>query len=309
MSKSILSFLTIVVGAALLLAGCGDDQQEAETISVLQRQYSVEPFEAYRDRALRIIDGKRLYQVEWDLFYSSEKDLYDHYRSRVEQDVDKSTAIVDQSTGQHVLFLGTTAVNIRYCVSTNFGSQHDQVVADIAVATKGWQDTANVRFKYVSSRDSNCAQADSQIDVAVIQGGSASACATPPSLPPATLPVWCPNPLGSLAIDYASWRWSWLSSYPNLQAIGVLRHELGHILGLRHEHVRGPSCESPVVCNGSACLGSDYLTDYDVNSVMHYPQCQGVATTSWPISPLDGIGIRKLYGMPAAWYVAPVLSG
>jgi hypothetical protein len=61
------SLMTLVAGSALLLADCGTEPQD-ETITVRQKQYTVEPFEAYRDRALRIVDGRRLYQVEWDLF-------------------------------------------------------------------------------------------------------------------------------------------------------------------------------------------------------------------------------------------------
>ena len=93
--------------------------------------------------------------------------------------------------------------------------------------------------------------------------------------------------------------------------VGVFRHELGHINGFRHEHIRAvePDCrEGPVVCtrDGATCQGAEYLTEYDVESVMHIP-CGGVSVTSWEISELDGVGARILYGMPAAWYV-PVIG-
>jgi len=45
---------------------------------------------------------------------------------------------------------------------------------------------------------------------------------------------------------------------------GVFRHELGHVLGLRHEHIRAP---------GTFCTEDSSwrgVTAYDSASVMHY---------------------------------------
>lgn len=55
--------------------------------------------------------------------------------------------------------------------------------------------------------------------------------------------------------------------------IGVLRHELGHVLGFRHEH---PRSEAPLVCQTNEIFDGDVipLTEYDPVSVMHY-FCRG----------------------------------
>jgi hypothetical protein len=70
--------------------------------------------------------------------------------------------------------------------------------------------------------------------------------------------------------------------------VGVFRHELGHILGYRHEHIRGIS----------GCFQEDNswkpMTDYDPHSVMHY-YCGGGGTMTFELSETDKAGHRALY--------------
>src|SRR5262249_20621696 len=74
---------------------------------------------------------------------------------------------------------------------------------------------------------------------------------------------------------------------------GILRHELGHILGFRHEHARPE--------NGHSCPESDSdlrpLTVYDNASVMMYPFCNGVGD-SLELTQYDKLGVARLYGLP-----------
>lgn len=71
--------------------------------------------------------------------------------------------------------------------------------------------------------------------------------------------------------------------------VGVLRHELGHVLGYRHEHNEAPS----------GCYFEDNqwrpLTPYDPKSVMHY-LCGGGGTTSLQFTASDKDGHRRAYG-------------
>jgi hypothetical protein len=81
---------------------------------------------------------------------------------------------------------------------------------------------------------------------------------------------------------------------------GVMRHELGHVLGFRHEHIRPESpkqIESWVVGNISA----QELTSYDRRSVMHYPlpNFAGYGTTDFQLTNRDKDGFKKLYQLPA----------
>jgi hypothetical protein len=77
---------------------------------------------------------------------------------------------------------------------------------------------------------------------------------------------------------------------PNLafDPVGVFRHEIGHILGYRHEHIRNiPGCYTE---------GSEWkpLTPYTPNSVMHY-FCGGGGSMDLSIREADKKGHRCLY--------------
>src|SRR5262249_39230703 len=71
--------------------------------------------------------------------------------------------------------------------------------------------------------------------------------------------------------------------------VGVFRHELGHVLGYRHEHIRDvPGCYR------EENQGRP-LTDYDPDSVMHY-FCGGGGSLQLTLTDLDRTGHRTLYG-------------
>ena len=70
---------------------------------------------------------------------------------------------------------------------------------------------------------------------------------------------------------------------------GVLRHELGHTLGFRHEHTRPES---------GTCFENNQwraLTAYDSSSVMHYPQCNGSQNGDLVLTNLDKAGAGVAY--------------
>ncbi len=70
----------------------------------------------------------------------------------------------------------------------------------------------------------------------------------------------------------------------------LMLHELGHVLGLRHEHIHldaGGDCPE---------LGEfDPVTDYDPASIMHYPSCGPKKLQNFVLSDLDKDGIASLY--------------
>lgn len=69
---------------------------------------------------------------------------------------------------------------------------------------------------------------------------------------------------------------------------GVLRHELGHVLGYRHEHIGNvPGCNTEGV-------SWERLTPYTPNSVMHY-FCGGAGSFDLSLRDLDKAGHRCLY--------------
>jgi hypothetical protein len=76
--------------------------------------------------------------------------------------------------------------------------------------------------------------------------------------------------------------------------VGILRHELGHVLGFRHEHIRS---QAPPLCPDEETDGVLNLTDYDPQSVMHY-FCGEVGSRELTITELDRIGAQVVYGPP-----------
>jgi serine protease len=90
----------------------------------------------------------------------------------------------------------------------------------------------------------------------------------------------------NVLIDQSSFQ---LSPTGSLQLVGILRHELGHTLGFRHEHTRPES--------GTCFEDANWrpLTDYDAFSVMHYPQCNGLGDWSLTLTSADQTGAACLY--------------
>ncbi len=84
--------------------------------------------------------------------------------------------------------------------------------------------------------------------------------------------------------------------------VGVFRHELGHVLGYRHEHTRGIA----------GCFYEDAkwipLTAYDSQSVMHYP-CGEVGSSKLELTDIDRAGHRKQYKLAQEVGHMPALSG
>lgn len=76
--------------------------------------------------------------------------------------------------------------------------------------------------------------------------------------------------------------------------VGVMRHELGHVLGFRHEQIRS---EAPPGCPDEETYGKIDLTQYDPRSVMHY-FCAGGGTHELKITDLDRQGAQRVYGPP-----------
>jgi len=87
---------------------------------------------------------------------------------------------------------------------------------------------------------------------------------------------------------------------------GVFRHELGHVLGFRHEHIRALPNGIEPNCPPEPTAYTKAITEYDPKSVMHYP-CQGVDNKELALSADDRAAAATLYGPPGKPQPAPVL--
>lgn len=204
----------------------------------------------------------------------TERELESIYINFVQQ----GGLIVHQSGGADVKWSSTQKTNITYCVSSSsFGSRYNTVVSAMNSATAAWEATASVNFVHVSSQDSNCTASNTNVvfDVRQVSGQSYTARAFFPN-----------NSRSSRNLLINS------TAFGNISPVtltGVLRHELGHTLGFRHEHTRPEA--------GTCFEDNSWrsLTTYDASSVMHYPQCNGANGGDLVLTQKDKDGARALY--------------
>lgn len=145
---------------------------------------------------------------------------------------------------------------LTYCISNSFEENKDKVVQAIEISTRDWMEAANVRFIYLSEEDHRCDQRNQRVlfDIRPVYNQSYLARAFFPSYP---------RRQRNILIDDSA------ISFNIVALTGFIRHELGHVLGFRHEHIH-PEASGCDEDNNFAPL-----TNYDKSSVMHYPQCGG----------------------------------
>ena len=211
--------------------------------------------------------------VNGDIAIADEKQLYEFWES-----LQQGALIVNRRGGADDKWNDTAKLNITYCVSNNFGSNKTRVVNAMNSATAKWESLGNVNFIHVTSQDANCTASNMNVvfDVRQVSGQSYLARAFFPSSPRSSRNV---------LIDTSSFG---NTGWPLENVIG---HELGHTIGLRHEHTRPEA--------GTCFEDNNWraLTPYDSASIMHYPQCNGTSNDlNW--SARDAEGMKALYGPP-----------
>lgn len=239
------------------------------------------------------LDEKLYHLAEGDLLLDAEQ-LVEYTKQRVAAQRAENLGIDDSLEGGRVL-LGilqdgkivrwTAGHVLTYCVrSATFASPADYKVAvdAMARATRDWEATCGVTFEHRQELDTASAPSVVFTVRGIAEQGGLIAAAFFPNDPPERR---------QLVITP-----SFFSASLRFDRAGVLRHELGHVLGFRHEHIRSGA---PPVCRGESVDDTIDLTAYDPRSVMHY-FCGGVGTSELAITKLDQEGARRVYGPPLA---------
>ena len=272
MTRSWAVTMGALLGAAML-GGCGAPQEEQEAPE------QGLTWEQFRDQAV--------YEPEYDVYVfdgdttaeglGALREYYEQYVRVPEYAQARGELCVYVSGGQDVKWTPSQALNLTYCVSTKFGGNYAAVVSAMNQATAAWEAAANVNFIHVSSQDADCNARNTSVVFDVSPTGNGSYLAR----------AFFPNSSRRSRNILVS-----RTSFGNISPwtlTGVLRHELGHTLGFRHEHTRPEA---------GVCFEDNQwraLTPYDSSSVMHYPQCNGTQTGDLVLTTLDRSGAASLY--------------
>lgn len=266
-----LSLLAIAAGCSAGPDGEGTPESVESTV------VTYEEFKAslYREAetGIFIVDG--------DIPLTSEAAVREYYDTHY----DAGKLIVHRVNNADSRWSDTAKRRLTYCVSTNFGARHAEVVTAMRDAGNSWERFSHVDFVYLPAHDANCTAANTSVtfDVRLVSNQ--------PFLARAFFPHEA-RAARNVLIDSTAFT-------ATVTRAGLLRHELGHALGWRHEHTRP---EGPDNCFEDNSWRA--LTSYDPGSTMHYPQCNGTAGPDQRLTANDIAGARSVYGnSPKDFYV------
>jgi serralysin len=262
----------IALGAIVLMGGCA-----ASNEPLGWEEFAAS---AYReaDTGVYVINGDEIAENLDQL-----REAYFRYRAEQESDGVASTQeplIVNRVNGHDDKWSTSTAANLTYCVSQpGFTGNYNAVVNAMNSASAAWEATARVNFVHRSQFDGNCRNATSSQVLFRVLHTSGQPFLARSFFPSSSFAN------RTLVIDQSSF--GQISPYT---LTGIVRHELGHTLGFRHEHTRPEA--------GGVCFEDNNwraLTTYDSASVMHYPQCNGTNHGDLVLTSRDQSGARSLY--------------
>jgi serine protease len=274
------SILATSLGAAALLFGCGVDEPTFGTTAGMS-------FEQFQAKAIRDPNGG--YVVEWDIYLPNDEALRKYWESNQAQGQGLTLSTLGGGDNK---WSETQKIALTYCISTTTftdPNEYNMVKAAFEFATEnGWEMFGDLDFIHRSDQDATCTNTNPNVlfDVNRVSGQPYLARAFFP--PPGD--EGAGRAQANVLIDASSFQGG--LPWPLQNIVG---HELGHVLGFRHEHVRPEAMTGPNDCPE----GDDFrpLTTYDSNSIMHYPQCNGTSP-DLAFTAIDKMGTEVAYGPP-----------
>lgn len=225
------------------------------------------------------IDNTLYYIVEGDLLFDEDEFMYYIEDLSKSTESEKLVGIIRDG----IIVKISNPNNIRYSIIKNSFSDENEynlMVDYMHEATKNWSEVCNVNFIHEQNKDSILNSNDNPNELTfVVKKFNANG----KFIAKAFFPYYAKN-RKKVLIDHSFFTTSFSQS-------GILRHELGHVIGFRHEHIRSGA---PANCPNENTQGIIDLTQYDPKSVMHY-FCGGVGTKDLKITEIDSIGASIHY--------------
>lgn len=278
---------------ACLVACASEDELQVSEIgapeapAVSWEEFQAQPpvtWEAFRAATPRELSAPNRFIVDGDIPIADEQQLRAHYDEWLAQEyaalIEGGSALsVLTALGADVLQPEEQRHNLSYCISDAFGTRKAAVVTALGLATQSWSDRVAVTFVYKPDQDATCTSSNNNVlfNVSPVSASYFAAAFFPD------------NSRASRQLLITTSAFTTTAGGRDFQ--GILRHETGHILGFRHEHIN-------IVCTGEGPADSRIVNSYDVNSVMHYPQCRPSGTGGYRQTELDFSGAASLYGEP-----------
>ena len=268
-------------------------------------------FQRLHEKAKRVeVDGNTYWLVDGDTlldedqlrFYAQQQEALQKARAaaRAAQQAglplvgitEPSAELVGIAQGNRIV-RWAPGLDLAYCVLKPTFTVGQEAGYQLAVdcmrkATAGWEEACGVRFVYKAELDTSHKLQPQGVIFTVREfdaGGQFIASAFFPN-----------DPINRRRVLIDP---SYYAPDLGFDKVGVLRHELGHVLGWRHEHIRSGA---PPGCPDEDTYGTINLTDYDPRSVMHY-FCGGLGTQDFAITDLDKSGAQKVYGPPLGGFL------
>jgi hypothetical protein len=257
------------------------------------RQWADKAFEEFEQSTYKEPFPGGKYIVSGDIAISDRQRLREFFETRIKQEPSETVPealIVHKVGGRDAVWDSNQKTQLTYCVSSAFGNRQTQVIQDMEAASGAWEEVADVQFTHVAAEDADCTPDNANVVFDIrpvnVEGQYLAR-------------AFFPNEERverNVLIDESSFN---LDPDGALQLVGILRHELGHTLGWRHEHTRPES--------GTCFEDNNWrpLTDYDRFSVMHYPQCNGGSDWSLKLTHVDKSGAACVYGPAPGFRVDP----
>lgn len=293
-----------------LVVSCG----EASDIGVPSHHEDLE--EGWRDFRAQVVESSEMpgvFIVEGDIAIHGEEALRKYYREQLTR-VSQPLTVLLRDRGDGVIVddvLGEAQKHaLTYCITHRFSSaQQVKVVAAMKAAGQSWSRRVGVSFTHLESEDLWCDSEDLGLnprvnfEVRYSSGSSAFiALAFPPSSSERIL--W----INSRAFDPST------AAGQTLEA--TLRHELGHVLGFRHEHIwispvpGEPDCKAEDLdLPGHQDDARQLVGGYDVLSVMHYAKCRPAGSPwAYAQTETDYRAAISIYGLAPSLIVSAVTT-